>query len=263
MKIARFEHRGSISFGLVSGGMVTPLSEKSVYQGAFNTGTGVVPLSEVRLLAPSVPSKIVAVGLNYTDHAKELGMPVPKNPILFIKPSSSLLDPGGAIIHPPSVKQLDFEAELAFDIKKKCKDIRASDAEGFILGYTCFNDVTARDQQKEDIQWTRAKSYDTFSPLGPWLVTPDELDPDNVKVQALVNGRIVQDSSTSLFIFKIGALLEFISGIMTLYPGDVVTTGTPPGVGPLKQGDTVTIRVEKIGDLTNSVRSPDPADRTI
>jgi 2-keto-4-pentenoate hydratase/2-oxohepta-3-ene-1,7-dioic acid hydratase in catechol pathway len=196
----------------------------------------------------------VAVGLNYTDHAKELGMAVPGNPILFIKPSGSVLGPGGEIVYPASVNRLDYEAELAFVIRKTCRNIRASEADGYILGYTCFNDVTARDQQKEDIQWTRAKGYDTFSPFGPWIVTPDGLDPDNLRVQALLNGRIVQDSSTSRFIFKTRALLEFISGIMTLFPGDVVTTGTPPGVGPMKRGDTVTIRVEKIGDLTNTVR---------
>jgi len=253
MKIIRFEYEGSASFGLLRQGTVTPLSEKNIFQGSFDIRAETLPLSKIRLLAPSVPSKIVAVGLNYIDHAKELKMAVPANPVLFIKPSSSVLDPGGDIVWPPSVGRLDYEAELAFVIGKTCRNIPAARADEFILGYTCFNDVTARDQQEKDIQWTRAKSYDTFSPFGPWIVTADELDPDNLKIQALVNGEIRQNSSTSLFIFKVRQLLEFISSVMTLFPGDVVTTGTPPGVGPVRKGDFVTIRIEKIGELTNRI----------
>jgi len=209
-------------------------------------------IKDFKLLAPASPTKIVAVGLNYRDHAEELNMPIPKEPIIFLKPPSAVIGPGEPIILPPQSKRVDYEAELAVVIKKQAKNIKPEQAKEHILGYTCFNDVTARDLQAKDGQWTRAKSFDTFAPMGPWIET--ELDPSDLKIQALLNGKVVQNSTTANLIFSVPQLLSFISKIMTLKPGDIIATGTPSGIGPLAPGDEITIRIQGIGELKNPVR---------
>jgi 2-keto-4-pentenoate hydratase/2-oxohepta-3-ene-1,7-dioic acid hydratase in catechol pathway len=191
------------------------------------------------------------VGLNYVDHAKELKMEIPEEPILFMKPPSSLLGPDENIVYPAMSQQLDYEAELAVVLKKKARFVTEEQAREVILGYTCSNDVTARDLQKKDGQWTRAKSFDTFAPLGPCIAT--DLDPNHLKIELFLNGEKKQSSSTSNMIFNCARLVSFVSQIMTLLPGDVIMTGTPPGVGPMKVADTVEVAIEGIGSLKNSV----------
>lgn len=209
-------------------------------------------LSDLEILPPTYPGKIICVGLNYIDHAKELSMPVPKNPLIFLKPPSSTLGHMGKIEYPDQAKRVDYEGELAVIIGKRCKNVRSSDAGNVIMGYTCFNDVTARDLQKEDGQWTRSKGFDTFAPFGPFIADP-ELDVSDLFIKTRVNGELRQDSRTTNLIFKVPQLIEFISRIMTLEPGDVIATGTPPGVGELHEGDEVEVEIEDIGLLMNSV----------
>jgi 2-keto-4-pentenoate hydratase/2-oxohepta-3-ene-1,7-dioic acid hydratase in catechol pathway len=217
--------------------------------------TGVVRrLDEVRLLAPVVPGKIVAVGLNYKDHAREMGKEIPEEPLLFLKAPSALNDPGGEIVYTPQSQRVDYEAELAAVVGRAAKNVKARDAAAFILGYTCINDVTARDLQVKDVQYTRAKGFDTFAPLGPWIET--DLDPSAVPVRCLVNGEVRQDGNTREMGASVFRLVEFISSVMTLFPGDVIATGTPPGVGSLHVGDVVTVEVGGIGALTNRVVAP-------
>jgi 2-keto-4-pentenoate hydratase/2-oxohepta-3-ene-1,7-dioic acid hydratase in catechol pathway len=230
--------------GIVRGGSLSVEEERIVSSGE------VLNLKDVELLAPCQPTKIVCVGLNYVEHAKELKMQLPIEPILFIKPPTAVLAPEGEIIYPQSSQQVDYEGELGVVIGKRCKNVQPDDAEKYILGYTCFNDVTARDLQKKDGQWTRAKSFDTFAPIGPWI---SKIDSSHLDIQTRVNGMIKQKSNTSDMIFGVPKLVEFISGIMTLEPGDVIATGTPPGVGPLKKGDVVEVEIEGIGTLRNSV----------
>ena len=210
----------------------------------------VLNLEDVELLAPCQPTKIVCVGLNYVEHARELKMQLPTEPILFIKPPTAVLAPEGEIVYPQSSQQVDYEGELGIVIGKRCKNVPADEVEKYILGYTCFNDVTARDLQRKDGQWTRAKSFDTFAPIGPWIA---KVDPSHLDIQTRVNGMTKQKSNTSDLIFGVQKLVEFISGIMTLEPGDVIATGTPPGVGPLQKGDVVEVEIEGIGTLRNSV----------
>jgi 2-keto-4-pentenoate hydratase/2-oxohepta-3-ene-1,7-dioic acid hydratase in catechol pathway len=214
------------------------------------SGGETFPLEDVTLLPPCQPSKIVCVGLNYVQHAQELKMPLPEEPILFLKPPSAILPPGGQIVYPPSSHQVDYEGELGVVIGKRCRDVPAEEAESYILGYTCFNDVTARDLQKKDGQWTRAKSFDTFAPFGPGIA---RIDPSHARITTRVNGRTVQDSNTSDLIFSVAQLVHFISAVMTLEKGDVIATGTPPGVGPLQRRDRVEVEIEGIGALQNSV----------
>ncbi len=198
-----------------------------------------------------IPSKIIAVGLNYIDHAKELKMKVPAEPVIFLKPSSSVIFNNEKIKYPKMSKQVDYEAELAVVIGKKCKNVSEENSKKYILGYVCLNDVTARDLQKKDGQWTRAKSFDTFCPLGPHIVSG--IDPGNLKIELFLNGKLKQSSNTKNLIFKIGKLVSFISKIMTLEKYDVIATGTPVGVGPVKIGDKIEVKIEKIGTLTNYV----------
>jgi 2-keto-4-pentenoate hydratase/2-oxohepta-3-ene-1,7-dioic acid hydratase in catechol pathway len=210
-----------------------------------------INLSQVKLLAPVIPSKIIAVGLNYKDHAKELKMPLPGEPIIFMKPPTSVIGSMEEIIYPRKVKQLDYEAELAVVISKTAKNINENDAANYIFGYTCANDITARDLQRLDGQWARAKSFDTFCPLGPWIET--DFNYDSVPVECLVNGEIKQSGNTKDMIFSIKYIVSFISSIMTLYPQDVILTGTPKGVGSLKENDVVEVSIQGIGRLTNKV----------
>ena len=202
------------------------------------------------------PSKIIAIGLNYYDHARELKMPVPDHPIMFMKPASAGIKNGGSIIYPRQSKNVHYEGELAIVIGKKARNISRSAAVKYIRGYTCANDITARDIQNIDGQWTRAKSFDTFCPLGPRVVK--DIDPMNLNIRTKVNGRIKQNSNTKNMIFNVHELVSFVSSVMTLLPGDVIITGTPPGVGPLKIGDIVEVEIEKIGILKNMVISAKP-----
>ena len=254
MKLLRYVDLGIIRYGkLENDDSVYALKSRSLFADNLIFSDISVNLSDIELLPPVIPSKIVAVGLNYKDHSKELDFKTPDFPVLFLKPPSSVLAPNKKILYPSISKQVDYEAELAFIIAKECRNIKQSSAMEYILGFTCFNDVTARDLQKLDGQWTRAKSFDTFSPFGPAIVTTDEFNPKNARIQAIVNGNIKQDSNIKNLIFDIPKLVEFISEVMTLYPGDIVTTGTPPGVGPLQHGDIVEIRIDGIGGLINTV----------
>ena len=197
------------------------------------------------------PTKIVLVGLNYRDHAKELEMPLPAEPILFMKPVTALIGPEESIRYPPQATRVDYEAELAVIIKDTCKDLAPEDVMAHVEGFTCLNDVTARDIQKRDGQWTRAKSFDSFCPIGPGIVA--DVDPNNLKIQSFLNGELRQDSNTANFIFTVEELVSFISHVMTLMPGDIIATGTPGGIGAMDRGDTIEIRIEGIGTLRNYV----------
>ena len=198
------------------------------------------------------PTKVVLVGLNYKDHARELQMPLPDEPILFLKPPTALIGPEDYIVYPKQSKRVDYEAELALVIKDECKDIEPDEVMDFVEGFTCLNDVTARDLQSKDVQWTRAKSFDTFCPIGPKIVT--DIEPNNVKIQSYLNGELRQDSNTSNFIFTTEELVSFVSRVMTLQKGDIIATGTPSGIGAMQRGDTVEIKIEGIGTLRNYVR---------
>ncbi len=251
MKIARFDSRGHVAYGLVDPdtGGIREL-DGSPFE-SIRVTSGELPLNEVRLLAPVVPSKIVGVGWIYKDHAREMGRTIPEEPLIFLKAPSALNHPGGDVVYPRASRRVDYEAELAVIIGKKAKDVPARDAPSVILGYTCINDVTARDLQRKDGVFARAKGFDTFAPLGPWIET--DLDPSALSIRCLVNGQVKQDSNTRQMDKSMFALVEFISHIMTLHPGDVIATGTPPGVGPVKVGDVMTVEIEGIGSLTNRV----------
>lgn len=213
--------------------------------------TGVVEFAPCRLLAPVQPSKVVAVGLNYRAHAEEFHLEIPEEPILFIKPPSSVIGPGDAIVCPSDVGRVDYEAELAVVMGRRCRGLVANTAAHCIAGYTCANDVTARRLQKRDGQWTRAKSFDTFCPLGPWVVP--EAPPSEASVTASINGTEVQRGTVGDMIMPPLELVAFVGRVMTLEAGDVILTGTPPGVGPIEVGQTVTVAVEGVGALTNPV----------
>jgi 2-keto-4-pentenoate hydratase/2-oxohepta-3-ene-1,7-dioic acid hydratase in catechol pathway len=213
-------------------------------------------LADVRLLAPVLPrSKVVGIGRNYAAHAAELGNDVPDQPLMFLKPNTSVIGPGDPIFYPPQTSDLHYEGELAVVIGRICRDVPREQATDVIHGYTIANDVTARDLQKQDATWTRGKGFDSFCPLGPWVET--DLDPDDFakgrRVQTHLNGDVVQDGSTADLIFDIPALIAHVSSVMTLLPGDVILTGTPEGVGPMQVGDEVEVSVEGLGSLTNKV----------
>jgi len=254
MKIARVEFRGNVAYGLVDPGRgeIRELAGPP-FEGIRETGS-VRPLADVRLLAPVVPSKIVAIGLIYKDHAREMRMVIPEEPQIFLKAPSALNDPGGDVVYPRASRRVDHEAELAVVIGRKAKDVAARDARSVILGYTCMNDVTARDLQAKDVQYARSKGFDTFAPLGPWIET--DLDPSALRIRCLVNGQVKQDSNTREMSASVFSLVEHISRVMTLHPGDVIATGTPPGVGPVTVGDVMTVEIEGIGSLTNRVVVP-------
>ncbi len=247
--IVRFSHQGKVRYGLVSGGKLR-LYEGSPFSGG-QVGKQTAPFNEVRLLAPCRPSKVVAVGLNYKAHAKEVNKPLPAEPMLFLKPSTSVIGPGEAIVRPPISQRVDHESELGVVMGRQCRLVSPVEAKDYILGYTCLNDVTARDLQRQDIQYTRAKGFDTFCPLGPIIAL--DLDPTKAQVKALVNGEVRQNTNTSDMIFDVYTLVSFISQVMTLKPGDVIATGTPSGISPLQAGDTVAIEVQGVGVLSNPV----------
>ncbi len=228
-------------------------SGASIYEG-FATGPAVDGgLAAVTIHAPARPSKIVCVGLNYRDHAAEMNKVIPPEPLLFLKPPSTVLDPGAPILIPPSVGTVHYESELALVIGRRAHRVRAANAWDHILGVTCLNDVTARDIQNRDTQYTRAKGFDTFAPFGPCIHIDGSRGPR--VVEGFVNGERRQHSSTANLIFPIEFLVEYITFVMTLEPGDIISTGTPSGVGPIVAGDTVTVRVEGVGDLSNPVRA--------
>jgi len=249
MRIARFLFGGRVRYGIVEGEGIRPL-EGTPFEGISPTAER-LPLGEIKLLSPVSPSKIVALGLNYRDHAEEMKQKLPSEPLIFLKPSTAVIGPEEPIVYPPSVGRLDYEGELGVVVGRKAKDVPLEEAEDYILGYTCFNDVTARDIQRRDGQWTRAKGFDTFAPIGPWIET--ELDPLDLRLETYLNGQLRQSSHTSRLIFSPYELVSFVSHVMTLLPGDVIATGTPSGVGPMEVGDRVEVVIEGIGRLVNSV----------
>ncbi len=295
MRIARFSHNGEVSYGLVLGperpageaggaaddtGMATGTGSAngSAANGSDRADqlmvaqlaghpfggraediklTGIrFPLASVRLLAPILPSKVIGIGRNYADHAREMGTEPPEEPVIFLKPSTAVSGPGDPIVRPADISErVDYEGELAVVIGRLCRQVPAERVPEVIFGYTCANDVTARDLQAKDGQWTRAKGFDTFCPLGPWMET--DVDPADLELSTSLNGEIKQHSRTSLIIHGVPALVMAVSQVMTLLPGDVLLTGTPAGVGPMGKGDQVSVTIEGIGTLSNLVTDRD------
>lgn len=249
MQIVRFRAAGKTRYGALEGAAVVEYS--GTPWSLFKRGRRRYPLKQVVLLAPTLPSKVVAVGLNYRDHAVEMRLPIPDEPRIFLKPSSAIVGPDDPIVLPPQSERVEHEAELAIVVKKRCHNVPAERVRDYVLGYTCLNDVTARDLQARDQGPSRAKAFDTFCPLGPCIAT--DIEPNAVTVEALVNGVIRQSGSTKDFVFPVETVVARVSEIMTLLPGDVIATGTPAGVGPLSAGDRVEIRIDGIGALRNPV----------
>lgn len=252
MKIARYQGDGGTAYGIVEGDDIFAASGDPF--GGLTKGERVGSVSKVTLDIPIVPGKIVAVGLNYAAHVTENDptREVPTEPVIFMKPNSALLPPGGVIELPPA-DRIDYEAELCIVIGKRASRVDEAESLGYVLGYTCGNDVSHRDQQRKDGQWVRAKGYDTFCPLGPWIET--ELDPGNVAIQSRLNGEVRQNNHTTNMIFNPAFLVSFISNVMTLEPGDIIMTGTPEGVGPMQAGDTIEVEIEGIGTLRNTCQA--------
>ncbi len=248
-RFVRFLHEGRWKYGLLATRGVTPL-RGSIFSRHEEAGPP-VPLRKVRLGPPCLPSKIIAVGVNYRGHAREMGHDLPEVPKLFLKPPSAVIGPEEVIVCPSMSERVDFEAELAVVMGRRTRGVSVERALRHVLGYTCFNDVTARDLQRRDGQWTRAKSFDTFAPLGPAIVT--DLDPSILVVESYLNGRRRQSAPVSDLLFSVPELVSFISRVMTLFPGDVIATGTPAGIGPLSPGDEIEIRIEGVGRLRNTV----------
>jgi 2-keto-4-pentenoate hydratase/2-oxohepta-3-ene-1,7-dioic acid hydratase in catechol pathway len=273
VRIARFAHGGDVGYGIVedvqqdgaagtlTGADADGLAVAELLGHPFGIGdeairlTGVrYPLADVRLLAPVLPSKVVAIGKNYADHAREMGGEPPDDPVIFLKPSTAVVGQRDPIVYPTELSErVDFEGELAVVIGRLCRHVPPERVGEVIFGYTCANDVTARDLQARDGQWARAKGFDTFCPLGPWIET--DIDPADLELTTIVNGEIRQNSRTSLLLHNVTALVTYVTAVMTLLPGDVLLTGTPAGVGPLKDGDEVSVTIESIGTLTNGVTS--------
>ncbi len=250
MKIVRIKAGDDIAYGIADTEGV------EIYRGspfvAWEPTESVVPWPNVQLLAPVIPTKVICVGKNYEDHAAEMGTPPPDEPLIFMKPATSVTGPDASVVYPPITSELHHEAELAVVISKVARHVKAEDASNFILGYTAANDVTARDLQRSDGQWTRAKGFDTFCPLGPAIET--ELDPlERLAIICRVNGDVRQAGFTSDMIFGVGAIIEQVTEVMTLLPGDVILTGTPSGVSAVNVGDTMEVEIDGIGTLTNRV----------
>lgn len=256
MRIARAQLAdGRICFGLADGGQFQPLngSPFDPSAGGLAPAGPAVPLDAVRLLAPCQPSKVVCIGRNYVEHAAEHGVDVPSEPLVFLKPPSAIVGPGAPVVLTPLSQRVEHEAELVVVIGRRARRLTQDNALDAVLGYTCGNDVTARDLQRRDGQWSRAKGFDTFCPLGPWIETG--LDWRQQQVQCLVNGEVRQSGPTRDMVFGVPELLAYVSAVMTLEPGDVLMTGTPSGVGPLAAGDRVCVVVSGIGALENGVQS--------
>ena len=255
MRLGRIASPDGVAFVSIEGSPDDPAAVvREIAEHPFGTPTfnrRQWPLADVRLLAPILASKVVCIGKNYAAHIAEMGGEAPTDPVIFMKPNTAIIGPNTPIQLPENVNPVHYEGELAAVISRPCKDVPAARAAENILGYTVANDVSARDQQKKDGQWTRAKGHDTFCPVGPWIVT--DVDPSDLEIRTEVNGEVKQDSRTSLMVHDVGAIVEWISAVMTLLPGDLILTGTPDGVGPIEDGDTVSITVEGIGTLTNPV----------
>ena len=249
MKIVRFIVANKVKYGILSSRSIQCIEDKPYRY--IRTTDQHYQLSEVKLLAPCTPSKIVALGLNYHSHAKEMNAAPPDAPLIFLKPSTAVIGPEDNIIYPSSSSRVDYEGELAVVLKKPVWRVPVENALDYVLGYTCFNDVTARDLQQHDKQWTRAKSFNTFAAVGPCIET--DLDHANIKLETYLNGKRKQKGNTSDLIYSIPELINFISHVMSLLPGDVIATGTPGGIGPMYPGDIVEIKIKGIGTLTNHV----------
>jgi 2-keto-4-pentenoate hydratase/2-oxohepta-3-ene-1,7-dioic acid hydratase in catechol pathway len=258
MRIVRFLEQNQIHYGVVQNDLIHSLAEDPFTSLGNNTNFQfegkTYPLSYVKLLAPCLPSKVVCLGVNYRLHAQEMHDTPPPNPLIFIKPSTAIIGPEDSIILPRNWRRVDYECELAIVIGKNAKFVAEEESRKYVLGYTCFNDVTERQIQKEDRQWTRGKSFDTFAPIGPWIET--EVNADDLKLETFLNGEVRQSSRTSELLFGISKLISFISEVMTLLPGDVIATGTPEGVAPMKPGDIVEVKIENIGTLRNRIVAP-------
>ncbi|HEY49149.1 MAG TPA: fumarylacetoacetate hydrolase family protein [Dehalococcoidia bacterium] len=256
MKIVRFSAQRKVRYGLLDGDAIigikgSPFTQfKDPGNPLLRDGT-TYRLDGVRLLAPCLPSKIVCLGLNYRSHAEETKLDIPKVPLIILKPSTAVIGPGSEIILPPNSMRVDYEGELGVVIGRKAKDVPQDKWQEYVLGYTCVNDVSERFNQAEDGQWTRAKSYDTFAPIGPCIETG--INPDNLKLETRLNGELRQSARTGDLIFGVPSLISFISGVMTLLPGDIIATGTPAGIGPMNPGDVVEVTIEEIGTLRNPV----------
>jgi 2-keto-4-pentenoate hydratase/2-oxohepta-3-ene-1,7-dioic acid hydratase in catechol pathway len=275
MRIARFAVGDEVRYGVVdsagdgngsgdgNGAGAVALAVAEIAGHPFGPGPDDVrltgnqyPVDDVRLLAPVLPSKVVAIGRNYAEHAREFGNEAPPKPLIFLKPSTSVIGPGDLIVRPVALSErVDFEGEMAIVFGRLCRDVPPERVPEVIFGYTCANDVTARDLQASDGQWSRAKGFDTFCPLGPWIET--DLDPADQQLTTTVNGEVKQDSSTSLLIHDIATLVSYVTAVMTMLPGDVLLTGTPAGVGPVVAGDSVSVTIDGIGTLTNRVVDSD------
>lgn len=249
----RFEADGAVRWGIVKGAAVHEILPDPF--AAFELTGFAWGLKNIRLLAPVQPTKIVAVGVNYSDHAKEFGKAPPPEPLIFLKPPSAVIGPNDPIRLPRASRQVDFEGEIAVVIGRRAKNVSRASAEKYILGYTLMNDVTARDLQRSDGQWTRAKGFDTFCAIGPWIDTAFE--PAGAAVSCRVNGAVRQHASTRDMVFSVESLVAFISSVMTLEPGDLIFTGTPAGISPLRPGDTVEVCIDGLGTLRNPVRAAD------
>ncbi len=250
MKIYRFLEAGRPAYGVLREDRLHRV-RGSIFE-EFEVEEDGRPLDGLRLLPPCEPSKIVAVGVNYREHAEERGKKLPLEPLLFLKPPSALIGPQDIILHPRMSSRVDFEGELALVIRRRARHVGPEEEMGpYILGYTCFNDVTARDLQDKDVQFTRAKSFDTFACLGPCVAT--DLDPAGLEIKTFLNGKLRQSAATRNLIFTVPDLVRFISNVMTLLPGDVIATGTPAGVGPMQPGDRVDVQIEGLGTLSNHV----------
>jgi 2-keto-4-pentenoate hydratase/2-oxohepta-3-ene-1,7-dioic acid hydratase in catechol pathway len=259
MRIVRYKSGRLSGYGRLTNNQIQPLVENP-FNKSFNPDKArlkpaKVALEEAVILAPCKPSKVVCLGVNYQPHASEMGSELPRQPLIFLKPSTAVIGPDDPIVLPRGWNRVDYEAELAIVIGKKAKYVNEEDALKYVLGYTCFNDVTERTVQKSDGQWTRGKGYDTFAPLGPWIET--DLKPDDLKLECYLNGQLRQSGRTSELVFGIARLISFISGVMTLLPGDVIATGTPAGISGMKSGDVVEVKIEGIGTLRNPVVEPD------
>ena len=253
MKILRFTNGFNIEYGIIDGDMIVGLAGPP-YEEIKTTHNYYRP-TDMRILAPCTPSKIVALGVNYRSHGEEMSHRIPTEPLIFLKPPTAVIGHEDKIVYPKSSERVDYEGELGVVIKALAHNVSKEKASQYILGYTCFNDVTARDIQARDKQWTRAKGFDTFAPIGPCIET--ELDPGNLSLETRLNGVVKQKTSTSELIFPVFELVSFISHVMTLLPGDVIATGTTSGIGPMQPGDIVEVTIENIGTLRNYVVKPD------
>ncbi|OGN96638.1 MAG: hypothetical protein A2Y89_03370 [Chloroflexi bacterium RBG_13_51_18] len=253
MKIVRFTSGFSMEYGILYEDAIISIDD-SPFEVIKETHRH-YRISDVRLLPPCQPSKIIALGVNYQSHGDEMKSSLPDEPLIFIKPPTSVIGPEDKIIYPPSSERVDYEGELGVVIKSVTRQVSREEAVDHILGYTCVNDVTARDLQAKDRQWTRAKGFDTFCPIGPCIET--DLDPFDLTLATYLNGELKQESRTSQLVFPVDELISFISNVMTLLPGDVISTGTPAGVGPILPGDTIEVKIEGIGTLRNYVAKQD------